>query len=310
VAHSSACERSRAPKSKCRCSCGGALHGIAQEEIPSDAALATAPAPMPQLREDERQRWNRLLATAAEVQSLLSGAVLVGGTAAALHAGHRLSWDADHVMADLQSNFDAILARLEKESGWKTARRRAPVLILGSFHGVEQGIRQLRRRHPIDAVTLEVAPGRVLRIPTAEEIVRIKGFLVVQRNTVRDFLDVVAVADKLGVECAARILLTLDDFYEANRGSETRGFPVATQLIKQLAEPNPVDKHNTDLRKFRGIDPRWASWDAVVEKARQLAVAVVNCLDERAKTGGGMSRPQNERREGKTFQRGRKDVPS
>ncbi len=42
-----------------------------------------------------------VLEKAAEVQALVPGAVLVGGSAAAVHAGHRVSLDNDHVLADL-----------------------------------------------------------------------------------------------------------------------------------------------------------------------------------------------------------------
>jgi len=35
--------------------------------------------------------WERAVAAAAHLQTILPGAVLVGGTASALHAGHRCS---------------------------------------------------------------------------------------------------------------------------------------------------------------------------------------------------------------------------
>ncbi|MBE3590686.1 MAG: hypothetical protein IMW98_07680 [Firmicutes bacterium] len=114
---------------------------------------------MPQLNAAERAQWKRLLIAAAELQTLLPD------TAAALYAGHRVSLDADHVLADLRERFDAVLSRLEREAGWKTRRRIAPVLILGSFRGVEQGIRQLMRRRPLETTTITVS-GRALRIPT------------------------------------------------------------------------------------------------------------------------------------------------
>ena len=66
-------------------------------------------------------------------------AVLVGGSAAAYHAGHRVSLDDDHVVADLRSRFDDILAALEETDGWVTARVQRPVLILGRLDGVENG---------------------------------------------------------------------------------------------------------------------------------------------------------------------------
>ena len=57
--------------------------------------------------------WERVLSAAARLQEILPGAVLVGGTAAALHARHRMSRDADHVLGDLRPRFDEVLAQLE-----------------------------------------------------------------------------------------------------------------------------------------------------------------------------------------------------
>ena len=39
--------------------------------------------------------WEHVLSAAAHLQVVLSGATLVGGTAAAVYAGHRVSYDLD-----------------------------------------------------------------------------------------------------------------------------------------------------------------------------------------------------------------------
>lgn len=67
---------------------------------------------------DDRPDWERLLAAERHLQALVPGSVLVGGTAAALHAGHRTSLDGDHVIADLRERFDEVLADLEAAAGW------------------------------------------------------------------------------------------------------------------------------------------------------------------------------------------------
>jgi hypothetical protein len=41
--------------------------------------------------------WEQVLSSAARLQTILPEAVLVGGTASAIYAEHRLSTDADHV---------------------------------------------------------------------------------------------------------------------------------------------------------------------------------------------------------------------
>lgn len=50
--------------------------------------------------------WELVLSSAARLQRILPDAVLVGGTAAAIHVGHRFSRDADHILTDLRDRFD------------------------------------------------------------------------------------------------------------------------------------------------------------------------------------------------------------
>ena len=118
--------------------------------------------------------WERVLSSAARLQQILPDAVLVGGTAAALHAGHRFSRDADHVLTDLRRRFDEVLAQLESVAGWRTARVARPVQILGSLDGIETGVRQLVRDEPLETMALDHR-GATLTIPTEAEILRIKG---------------------------------------------------------------------------------------------------------------------------------------
>src|SRR5207244_4624024 len=89
--------------------------------------------------------WERLLAAERHLQQLVPGTILVGGTAAAVHAGHRVSMDGDHVLEDLRGHFDEVLATLEAVSGWQPERVQRPVLIVGQLDGILTGIRQLRR---------------------------------------------------------------------------------------------------------------------------------------------------------------------
>lgn len=80
--------------------------------------------------------WELVLSSAARLQRILPDAVLVGGTASAIHAEHRFSRDADPVLTDLRGRFDEILAQPESVAGWKTARVQRPVQILGSLDGI------------------------------------------------------------------------------------------------------------------------------------------------------------------------------
>jgi hypothetical protein len=218
-----------------------------------------------------------VLAAASHFHELFSDAVLVGGTAAARHAGHRVSFDADHVLTDLRERFDDLLDALEATDGWATARVRRPVLILGRLDGIETGIRQLIRRRPLEVEEVDVG-GRTLRIPTLEEMTRIKAWLVLRRNALRDYLDVVALADRLG-DRAVPVLAALDDYYADQAGPG--GQRVVTQLAKQLADPQPYDLDDVDLSRYRELVPKWQTWAAVERACRDLAAAMLDHLAQR-----------------------------
>ncbi|HJR52887.1 MAG TPA: hypothetical protein VJ982_04140 [Gemmatimonadota bacterium] len=221
--------------------------------------------------------FEQVLEAAARLQEIVPDTVLVGGSAAAHHAGHRVSLDDDHTLGDLKRRFDEVLEALERTEGWVTSRIRRPVLILGSLDGVETGIRQLIRRRPLEVERVTVG-DRPLTVPTLEEIFRIKSWLVLRRNATRDYLDVVALADRLGQPDAARVILGMDDYYEDQVGPGGRR--VATQLAKQLADPAPYDLSEVDLAHYRALDARWRDWGSVTAASRFLASEVLNLLAE------------------------------
>lgn len=220
------------------------------------------------------QRLQRVLESAARLQQLVPDAVLVGGSAAALHAGHRESFDHDHVLVDLDQRYAQVLDAVEASDGWATSVRasRPPMTIMGSLDGIQAGLRNLRRTRPLETVSIEVAPGANVTAPTAEEALRVKAYLVVQRNAVRDYLDVVALADHIGVDRAGEILRHIDDYYDDR--SQQAG-SVRTSLALALADPKPVDVDViAELPRYRGLDPRWHDWSSVVASCRDLALEV------------------------------------
>lgn len=216
-----------------------------------------------------------VLEAAARLQELVPDAVLVGGTAAAYHAGHRVSLDDDHVVDGLVARFDEVLTALEETDGWVTARLKRPVLILGRLDGVETGVRNLIRRRPLEVEEVPVGK-RLLRVPTLEEIVRIKAWLCLMRNATRDYLDLAALTDVLGEEKAATVVSRIDDYYEDQIGGSGRR--VATQVAKQLAEPRPGDLSELDLAAYRKLEQRWQDWGAVMDACRRIAVKVLDRL--------------------------------
>lgn len=212
--------------------------------------------------------WEALLSAQAVFQSHFPESILVGGTAAALHAGHRISIDADHVLPDLKERFAEILNQLEKEAGWKTNRMEPPVLILGNFQGVRTGIRQLIRKKPLETTTV-----RGLRIPTISEILRIKATLIVKRNTTRDFIDFVALFDHLGAEEALKALALLDDFYPQEGGES-----LSRQLAIQLAEPKPWDLTQTDLSHYKSLKKPYTDWNEIKRRAGAAGLRILESL--------------------------------
>lgn len=207
------------------------------------------------------QDWERLLAAERHLQALIPGTVLVGGTAAALHARHRISLDGDHVLSDLKDRFDQVLADLEAAAGWRTSLTRRPVLILGRLEGVLTGIRQLRRVRPLE--TEEIAG---LQVPTLAEMARIKSWLLARRFTVRDYLDTVVLFERLGEGGVRSALRPLDELYP-----QANGTSVLAEVVERLGSAQPVDIAEIDLASYRGLEPPWNNWDHVVGRGRAWA---------------------------------------
>lgn len=221
-----------------------------------------------------------VLESAARLQRVVPEAVLVGGSAAALYAGHRTSFDHDHVVPDLVDRYQVVLEACEATEGWATNVRAStpPYTILGTLGGVEAGLRQLRRTRPLEVVEAPLPSGATVRVPTFAETLRVKAYLVVQRNQVRDYLDVAALSDQVGDADAARILTGIDDFYTDRSGE--RG-SVATVLVERLANPVPRDTRVLDqLDRYKALQPRWRDWSAVQAVCLSLARQMVDNAGE------------------------------
>ena len=219
---------------------------------------------------EQLPEWERLLAAERHLQHLVPGAVLVGGTAAALHARHRISMDADHVLEDLRDRFDEILTALEAAAGWQTERIQRPVLILGQLEGILTGIRQLRRTRPLE--TEEVAG---LRVPTLAEMARIKAWLLATRHTVRDYLDTVVLFERLGEEGVVAALRPFDDIYQQAAGTS----PLA-EVAERLAAAVPADLAEIDLKQYRALQAPWNDWHHVAARGRYWAAVVARLVLE------------------------------
>ena len=216
--------------------------------------------------------WETLLAHAAMLQTKIPGAVLVGGTAAAVHAKHRFSLDHDHVIQNLGQNYAAAMRSLESIVGWRTERKVRGKLVLGKISGIAAGVRNQRRKEPLETTVVRTAEGKELRIPTVAEMLRIKAFLVIDRNATRDFLDVAALSKHLGLKKSAAALETMNDLYGEFVGEAG---DVLTTLVVKLANSEPYDLTDVDLSEYKGIVTPWNDWRSVTAQCAKLAASIL-----------------------------------
>jgi hypothetical protein len=224
------------------------------------------------MSEGNLPEWEHVLSAAAHLQEILPNATLVGGTAVAIFAQHRVSRDADHVLPDLRLRFDEVLAQLEAVAGWRTARLKRPVLILGNLDGIETGVRQLIREQPLETQEVTVGDLRLV-VPTEEELLRLKAVLILKRNATRDYLDFAALSERLGPDRVKDALVTLDELYPQPSTESA-----LQQLEAQLANPMPYDLEQTDLSEYRRLHPRWHDWSRVKDICATIAVELFHRL--------------------------------
>jgi hypothetical protein len=216
--------------------------------------------------------WETLLAHAALLQTKIPAAILVGGTAAALHAGHRISFDHDHVVKDLTKNYDAALLALESITGWRTHRRVKGKMVLGKVGRIAAGLRNQRRSAPLETTEVSLPGGRRLRLPTIEETLRIKTFLLVDRNATRDYLDVAALSHHIGLSKSATALERMNELYAEFKGENG---DLLTSVVVKLSVPDPYDLTDIDLTEYKGIIAPWNNWRGVRTQCASLAAALI-----------------------------------
>ncbi len=140
----------------------------------------------------------------------------------------------------------------------------------GNLDGIETGIRQLIRSKPLETTVVH-ANGRPIVIPTVEETLRIKAVLILKRNATRDYLDFVALADRLTVPQTYAALQSFDELYPQPNGESA-----LQQLQVQLANPMPFDLDEIRLSDYKNLAPVWHSWQHVVDGCRAIALALMD----------------------------------
>lgn len=192
------------------------------------------------------------------------GSVALGGSVCALFAHHRESIDIDFVLPDLNKRFQEVREHLFEVRGWKEARIRVPVLILGSLDGVEVGYRQLRRSAPLETQEVETPEGTLI-IPTLTEMLRVKAFLIYERNTTRDFVDFAELSRLLGPDEVVDALSVLDEKFGWEKQPS-----IILEVTKALMQPEPHDRGTNGFETLRFLDPQLKTWEEVVLQCRDI----------------------------------------
>jgi hypothetical protein len=152
------------------------------------------------LREDTAKVWEYL-----KEHPSLTGFVLVGGTALALHIGHRLSEDLDFSFGAVRLPRSRIkgLIRSADENGILFAANDSPLDVdsfindgmdLNDYHQdyIVSGSVKVTFFSPEHEVRLHIAPGAVNgpRIATLDEIFAMKCLVCSERSKTRDWFDI------------------------------------------------------------------------------------------------------------------------
>ncbi len=216
--------------------------------------------------------WAGILRAGVQAQRLVPGSVCVGGTAAALYAGHRISLDTDHLLLALRDNFDDVRAHLEAQPEWRTARVTPPVLILGSIGNVEVGFRQLKRAQPVETQTMQTEAGPLV-VPTLDEMICMKAFLAYNRNATRDYLDFAALSECASEEVVLGSLRKLDARYGALQSAS-----VGLEVAKALCAATPFDLNEAELPRYKGLTEKWHRWESTREICQRFGMRLGEAL--------------------------------
>ena len=123
------------------------------------------------------------------------------------------------------------------------------------------------RRSPVETTHVQLPTGDRLLIPTGAEALRLKGYLIMCRNSHRDYAEFADMVDTIEPETAAVVLAGMDRYYCCQPPKRQW---MATQLVRRLADPDPSD-----------TDDQWsepdakADWEEVRQRCLSVAVAML-----------------------------------
>ncbi|MET0898489.1 MAG: MMPL family transporter [Mycobacterium sp.] len=125
----------------------------------------------------------------------------------------------------------------------------------------------LRRQSPMETTNVQLSTGDRLRIPTGAETLRLKGYLIMCRNSRRDFEEFADLVDAMEPQTAAVVLASIDRYYSDQPSNRQW---VATQLVRRLADPHPSDVDDDEAGPEAG-----AHWEKVRQRCLSVAVAML-----------------------------------
>jgi RND superfamily putative drug exporter len=123
------------------------------------------------------------------------------------------------------------------------------------------------RRSPVETTNVQLPTGDRLLIPTGAETLRFKGYLIMSRNSSRDYAEFADMVDTIEPETAAVVLAGMDRYYCSQ---PPRRQWMATQLVRRLADPHP-----SDLDDQSSEPDVKASWEEVRQRCLSVAVAML-----------------------------------
>jgi heme transporter len=124
------------------------------------------------------------------------------------------------------------------------------------------------RRSPVETTHVQLPTGDRLQIPTGAETLRLKGYLIMCRNSRRDYAEFAELVDTMDPETAAVVLSGMDRYYCCQ---PPRRLWIATQLVRRLADPHPSDGDGDDSSE---PDAK-ADWEKVRQRCLSVAVAML-----------------------------------
>jgi heme transporter len=124
------------------------------------------------------------------------------------------------------------------------------------------------RRSPVETTHVQLPTGDRLQIPTGAETLRLKGYLLISRNTTRDYAEFAELVDAMDAETAAVVLSGIDRYYCGRPPGRNW---IATQLVRRLADPRPSD---TDEDRWSEPEAE-AEWEEVRLRCLSVAVAML-----------------------------------